>query len=223
MALFVLIPGAGGSAWFWHRVVPLLERAGHDVAAIDLPADDEHAGLDAYADLALRAIGTRKDVVLAAQSLGGFTAPLVCARTEIRALVFVNAMIPRSGETAGDWWENTGSTEARTEAAKRNGYSTDFEVTTYFLHDVPEDLARESANHQRPEAKIVFREPCRFERWPDIPIHVVVGKDDRFFPRDFQARVARERLGKNIEEIPGGHLAALSHPEALAQRLLRTA
>jgi pimeloyl-ACP methyl ester carboxylesterase len=42
---FVLIPGAGGAAWYWHRVVPLLQAAGHDAIAVDLPADDPAAGL----------------------------------------------------------------------------------------------------------------------------------------------------------------------------------
>ena len=26
MTSFVLVPGAGGSAWYWHRVAPLLEE-----------------------------------------------------------------------------------------------------------------------------------------------------------------------------------------------------
>jgi hypothetical protein len=28
MATFVFVPGAGGVAWYWHRVLPLLERSG---------------------------------------------------------------------------------------------------------------------------------------------------------------------------------------------------
>ena len=113
MATFSLIPGAGGVAWYWHRVVPLLEAAGHEALAIDLPGDDERAGLGSYCDRVLDAIGTRTDVVLVAQSLGGFTAPLVCARTRVRRLVFVNAMIPVPGETAGEWWQNTNWERAR--------------------------------------------------------------------------------------------------------------
>jgi pimeloyl-ACP methyl ester carboxylesterase len=58
------------------------------------------------------------------------------------------------------------------------------------------------------------------ECWPDIPIHVLAGKDDRFFPIEFQRRVARERLGKELEEIPGGHLVALSNAEGLVERLV---
>lgn len=62
MATFVLVPGAGGVAWYWHRVVPLLQGAGHDVVAVDLPGDDERAGLAAYADRVVDAMGARRDV-----------------------------------------------------------------------------------------------------------------------------------------------------------------
>lgn len=46
---FVLVPGAGGSAWYWHRVVPLLEAAGHRVIPVELPAADDSATLGDYA------------------------------------------------------------------------------------------------------------------------------------------------------------------------------
>jgi pimeloyl-ACP methyl ester carboxylesterase len=220
MASFVLVPGAGGMAWYWHRAVPLIRAAGHEPIAVDLPGDDRHAGLAAYADIVIGAIAERSDVILVAQSLGGFTAPLVCARSPVRMLVFVNAMIPKPDETAGQWWGATGAVEAREQAAARGGYATEFDAATYFLHDVPPDVLRAGPQQPRGEAEIVFGEPCRFTRWPDIPIHVVAGRDDRFFPIEFQRRVARERLGKKVEEIPGGHLVALSNPEGLTQRLL---
>jgi pimeloyl-ACP methyl ester carboxylesterase len=219
---FVLLPGAGGAAWYWHRVVPLLERAKHEVLAIDLPGDDPRSGIRAYAKLVITAIGKRRDVTLVAQSMGAFTAALVCARApkKIGRIVFVNAMIPVPGETAGAWWDNTGSEKARKAAARRNGYDLDFDLDTYFLHDVPKRIAKELKSVERDEAEIAFREPATFDAWPEVPIHVIVGKDDRFFPRAFQARVARERLGLRVDEVPGGHLAALSHPRELAARLL---
>src|SRR5690349_19916960 len=220
MASFVLVPGAGGMAWYWHRVVPLIVAAGHKPIAVDLPADDRDAGLAKYADIVTRAIAERGDVILVAQSLAGFTAALVCARAPLRMVVFVNAMIPKPGETAGAWWGATGAIEAREQAAVRRGYLTEFDVGTYFLHDVPQGVLRTNPEQPREQAETVFGEPCRFERWPDIPIHVLAGRDDRFFPIEFQQRVARERLGKDVDEIPGGHLVALSNAEGLAQRLL---
>ena len=108
MSTFVLIPGAGGTAWYWHRIIPLLQRAGHEAIAVDLPGDDPTAGLPEYTRLVAGAIGDRDDVVLVAQSLGGFTAPLVAAKVPLRSVVLVNAMIPVPGETPGAWWDNTG-------------------------------------------------------------------------------------------------------------------
>ena len=211
MTAFVLVPGAGGMAWYWHRAVPLIRAAGHEPIAVDLPGDDRHAGLAAYAEIVIRAIAERSDVLLVAQSLAGFTAPLVCARAPVRMLVFVNAMIPEPGEAAGAWWDATRAVEAREQAARRRGY----------LHVVPQDVLRTGPEQPREEAETVFGEPCRFERWPEIPIHVLAGRDDRFFPIEFQRRVAHERLGKEVEEIPGGHLVALSNAEGLTERLLR--
>ncbi|MBE3206582.1 alpha/beta fold hydrolase [Parafrankia sp. CH37] len=95
---FALIPGAGGAGIYWHRVVPLLRAAGHEVVAVDLPGGDPGAALPEYAAVVEAAIGAtvegRPDVVLVAQSLGGFTAPLVAELVPVRAIVFVNAMIP---------------------------------------------------------------------------------------------------------------------------------
>src|SRR4051794_29557872 len=112
MAAFVLIPGAGGAATYWHRVVPMLEERGHQATAVDLPGGDEGAGLEVYTERVLEAIGGRR-VILVAQSLGGFTAAQVSARASVEQLVFVNAMIPKPGETAGAWWDATGWDEAR--------------------------------------------------------------------------------------------------------------
>ena len=220
MATFVLIPGAGGVAWYWHRVVPLLKGAQHDAIAVDLPGDDERAGLSAYADHVVKAIGNRENAVLVAQSLGGFTAPLVCPRVRVRMLVFVNAMIPLPGETAGDWWDNTGSTAARTEAARQGGYSETFDLATYFLHDVPPEIIAQGEAHERSEADAVFTEPCHFDGWPEVPIHAIAGRDDRFFPLEFQRRVVKERLQAKVDVLPGGHLIALSNPRGVADQLL---
>jgi pimeloyl-ACP methyl ester carboxylesterase len=220
-APFVLIPGAGGMAWYWHRVAQLLKEAHQEPIAIDLPGDDASASLRDYADVVIRAIGKRANVILVAHSLGGFTAPLVCPRADVRMLVFVNAMIPLPGETAGAWWGTTDSAQARVAAARRGGYNTEFDLQTYFLHDVPEAVLRTGPARQREQTDAIFQHPCLFERWPQIPIHVVASADDRFFPLEFQRRVARERLNKDVEVIPGGHLVALSRPEALVDRLLR--
>lgn len=222
MSTFVLIPGAGGTASFWYRVVPLLEAGDDTAIAVDLPGADESAGLPEYTDLVLAAIGDREDVVLVAQSMGAFTAPMVCARRPVQLLVLVNAMIPRPGETPGQWWGHTGSDEARIAAAREGGYPAELDLETYFLHDVPGEVLASGEASGGPEADIAFGQPCAIDRWPDVPTRVISGRDDRFFPLEFQRRLAKDRLGLEVEVVPGGHLAALSYPAALADQLLRT-
>src|SRR5215207_1209123 len=83
MATFVLIHGAGDDSWYCHLVVPELRARGHEVVAVDLPCEDDSAGLPEYADAVVEAIGDRTDLVLVAQSMAGFTAPLVCQRVPV--------------------------------------------------------------------------------------------------------------------------------------------
>jgi pimeloyl-ACP methyl ester carboxylesterase len=217
----VLIPGAGGQAWVWHLVEADLRRRGYDAFAVDLPAADESKGLAAYADAVVDAIGDRPLPAIVAYSLGAFTAPLVWQCVPPRQVTFVNAMIPRPGETPGAWWDNVGWEQARTAAARRNGYSPDFDLDTYFLHDIPADLRQQMLGQEVPQSGGPFGDICTFDGWPDVPVHVIAGRDDRFFPVELQQRVARERLGVEPDVVPGGHLAALSRPAELSAALAR--
>lgn len=221
MSLFVLIPGAGGVGWFWHRVTPELRARGHDAIAVDLPGADDSAGLPEYVDAVAAAIDARRDVVVVGLSMGAFTAPMACARVPVRLLVLVNAMIPLPGETPGEWGSNTGAGQARIAAARAGGYPVEFDLDSYFFHDVPAELAASAAAHGYDEADIAFGQPCAIERWPDVATRVLAGRDDRLFPLEFQRRVARDRLGASIDVVPGGHLVALSYPAELADRLVR--
>lgn len=218
---FALLPGAGGAAWYWHRVVALLEAAGHDVLSIDLPGTDETAGLDAYCARTVAAIGDRAGVVLVAQSMGAFVAPLVARRVTLDHMVLINAMVPAPGERPTDWWDATGSEPARRAAAVARGHDPEFDLARDFLHDLEPGIAAELMTHDGPEADAAFVSPCKFDAWPSVPIRVAAAADDRFFPLDFQRRVTRERLGLDVDTLPGGHLNALSHPEAVAAYLLR--
>ena len=215
-----LIPGAGGDGWFWHLVEADLRGRGFDAFAIDLPAADESSGLAAYADAVVQAIGNRTDVTLVAQSLGGFTAPLVGPRVDTRLVVLVNAMIPLPGESAAAWGDHVGSSEARIAAAAAGGYPREFDDETYFFHDVPADLVASMTAHETPEAGTAFEDPCTFDGWPaGVPIRVISGRDDRLLPLALQRRVARDRLGVDPVVVPGGHLAALSHPVELSDAI----
>jgi pimeloyl-ACP methyl ester carboxylesterase len=222
MTTYVLIPGAGGLAWYWHLLVPELRRHGHGVVAVNLPAADDSAGLAEYADAVVDAAGSRTRLVLVAQSLAGFTAPLVCERLPVDLLVMLNAMVPAPGETPGDWWANTGHDGARAEQAARDGRSLDDDpgLLDAFFHDVPPAVTAEAmAGGQPVQSSTPFAQPWPLTCWPDVPTRFLQGRDDRFLPVEFQRRVVRDRLGITPDEMPGGHLVALSRPRELASRL----
>ena len=208
-ATFVLVPGAGGAAWYWHRVVAELERRRRNAIAVDVPAADESAGLAAYTDVVVEAIGDRSPIVLVAQSMGGFTAPLVCERVSVELLILVNAMVLRPGETGNEWWTATGWKEEVGEV----------DMVEAFFHDVPADVKAAALAEEPPQSATPFDEPWPLTSWPDVPTRFVQGRDDRFFPLAFQRRVVRERLGIEVEEVPGGHLVALSRPVELVDKL----
>ena len=221
-ATFVLIPGAGGDARYWYRVAHLLQARGDDAVPVSLPAGDDSAGWQEYADIAVEAIGDRTGLVVVAQSLGGFSAPLICSRVPVELLVLLNAMIPAPGETGEAWWSNTGQGDAMRDHLTALGLSpedADDDDVMYF-HDVPTEVREEAFGHEEPQQSWTpMTEPWPLDAWPEVPTRVLVGRDDRLFPAEFQRRVARERLGIETDEIGGGHLLALSEPELVVERL----
>jgi hypothetical protein len=222
MTSFILIPGAGGAAWYWHLLVPELRARGHEGVAVDLPAADPAAGLIDYADTVVAAVGDRADVVLVAQSMGGLTAPLVAPRVPIRMVVMLNAMTPRPGESGGEWWTATGQQTAAAEFAREGGWGTD-DFMELLFHDVPAPVRAEAEAGAPDQSDTPFG-----TGWPGpdpvfapgLPVRFLQGRDDRLFPLEFQRKLVRERLDVEIDEMPGGHLVALSRPAELVDRLV---
>jgi pimeloyl-ACP methyl ester carboxylesterase len=220
MATFVLIHGAGDSAWHWHLVEPELRARGHDVVAMDLPCEDDSAGLDQYADAVEAAIGDREDLVVVGQSFGGFTAPLVCERVPVDLIVLVTAMIPAPGEAANDYWTNTGWQSPSLDIEHHDGMSEEEAWTVAaFMHDVPLEVTREALKRERGQSETPGLKPWPLDTWPDVPTRFLLCRDDRFFTPGWMRKVVKERLGIIPDEIDGSHCVALSRPQELADRL----
>jgi pimeloyl-ACP methyl ester carboxylesterase len=211
VATFAFIHGAGDVGWYWHLVEAELHARGHDTISPDLPCDDDSAGLPEYADTVVGAIGDRANLIVVAQSSGGFTAPLVCDRVAADLLVLVAPMIPAPGEAPADYWSGT-----RYEDEVRERYD---DTVALFYQDVPPELAAEALKRARGQSEARMGEPSPLRVWPDVPTRVLICRDDRLFPARYLRRVARERLGITPDEIDGGHTPALSRPHELADRL----
>jgi thioesterase domain-containing protein len=213
VATYALIHGAGDVGWYWHLVERELRARGHTTVAPDLPIEDDDATLDANADAVIRAIdasGDRRELVVVAQSFGGYVAPIVAARAGADLLVLVAAMIPQPGETADEMWAATGWTMP---------HQDDPSEMAVFYHDVDPALAREALSRERRQSDTTGREQWPLAAWPDVPTRFIVCRNDRLFSADWLRRVVRDRLGIEPDEIDSGHTPALSHPIELADCL----
>lgn len=225
MATFGIVHGAGDVGAAWDGVAAELRARGHRVAAPDLPCDDPDAGLDDYAETIVAAVEAERgdthagaapdSLVLVAHSLGGFFAPLAAARLGADQLVFVSGMVPRSGETADEWWGATGFPDATAHLAG-------LDEQERFLHDVPHEQALAALAAGRDQAGKALAQPFPLAGWPSPEgpeTRFVLCRDDRFFPPSFMRAVVRERLGVEPLEIDGSHCVYLSRPRELAALL----
>jgi pimeloyl-ACP methyl ester carboxylesterase len=210
MATYAFIHGAGDVGWYWHLVEAELRRRGHETISMDLPVEDDSAGLVDYAEVVASAIGGRPDPLIVAQSFGGYVAPIVCERVPARLLVLVAGMVPSPGESAEEMFVNTGySTEPRSDGGQ----------TDVFYDDVPPALAREAKARGRHQSDTPGKQPWPLKAWPDVPTRFLLCRNDRLFPASWLRRVVRDRLSITPDEIDSGHTPALSRPKELAERL----
>lgn len=209
-ATYVLIHGAGDVGWYWHLVGRELQSRGHDVVVMDLPVTDDSAGLTRYADTVIEAIGDRADLVVVAQSFGGYIAPLVAERVPTRLLVLVAGMVPAPGESADEMFRNTGWAQPERE---------DSSELALFYHDVDPALASEALARGRRQSETPGSEPWPLKEWPAVPTRFILCRNDRFFPAKWLRGVVRDRLGIVPDELESGHTPALSHPQELVELL----
>jgi pimeloyl-ACP methyl ester carboxylesterase len=209
MATYALIHGAGDVGWYWHLVEAELRKRGHDAISMDLPVEDDSAGLLDYAEVVVRAIGDRRNPLVVAQSFGGYVAPIVCERVPARLMVLIAGMVPLPGESAEEMFANTGYVPE-----PRNAGDEDL-----FYQDLPPALARSAKERSRRQSETPGKQPWPLSAWPDVPTRFLLCRRDRLFPAAWLRQVVRDRLGITPEEIESGHTPALSRPREVAERL----
>ena len=229
MATFGLVHGAWHGAWCWDLLARELNLLGHEAVAVDLPCDDWNAGLEDNAAVVTEALdGAGTDTVLVGHSMGGITIPIVAERRPVAHLVFLCALVPEPGRSlqetaqAGPALDRSHWDSVRRRQTVHEDGSVSWPpeaAVDAFYHDCPDDLARWAAGRLRRQVWTTTRQPCPLERWPDVPSSYVLCTEDRPIPAGWARQVARERLGVEAIELPGGHSPMLSRPRHLAEVL----
>lgn len=229
----VLVHGAWADGSSWSKVATRLQSAGYDVR---VPPNNLRGVASDAADIASYVSSISGPVVLVGHSYGGMVITNAATGTSnVRALVFVDALVPDEGDTL------VGMTHPPSIFAQDPANVLDFvpytgappqAVDTYVKATVygeafadrgvsRRDLAVLAAT-QRPLSTQVFDEPSGTPAWAGIPSWAVVGTHDRIIPIRDQVSMA-ERAGAHVVQVDAPHLAMVTHDRAVADVIVSAA
>jgi pimeloyl-ACP methyl ester carboxylesterase len=223
MVTFGLVHGAQHGSWCWERLTPELERRGYGVVAVDLPCDDPDATVSTYAECAVDALVEHDDVVLVGHSLGSLTIPVVARLRAVRRLVFL-CSVPTGPGPAIDADLASMVTPRFAAAARtlddqgRESLAGDDAIAVWYDDCTSEDAAWAVAR-LRPQSRRPLTEAGPLDRWPDVPVSVVLARDDRCVNMEWALAAATARTGEAPTLVAGGHSPFLSRPAELAEVL----
>jgi pimeloyl-ACP methyl ester carboxylesterase len=231
---FVLIHGAWHGGWAWEGVIRSLTEAGHTAEAPTLPGhspDDDRSRItfESYVEKISEVLWRQtKPVVLVGHSSAGFllqsAAPMV--RSKIERLIFLNAWILPSNTAQFDLVPPTSARELT--ATAKSSPDNSVPVIDEFVRNIlmaGEDKEAQDKVISRltPQPLALFTTPVNVEAFDalDVPRSVVHCRDDTSLPPGTFLRMA-EALGRfDLVEIDGGHEALVTHPDRVADALVR--
>ena len=89
--------------------------------------------------------------------------------------------------------------------------------------DCDEPTSQAAVTGLRPQARYPYSAPFSLAEFPTVACTSVICSEDQLVRPEWSRRVARDRLGADIAELPGSHSPFLSRPSALADVVLRLA
>lgn len=226
MTGYCLIHGSGQGPAGWKLLADELQRRGHKVLTPAFEIGRTDQGLVWHAETIVKALDrsglNSADVICVAHSASGMYLPLIAERWRPRRMIFLAAVVPRPGMSVIQQHERD-PTMFNPAWAKQN--PRDEKVAIEFVyHDCPPDrLAWALSTRVYFYARRALEEPCPLRVWPDVPSTYIMCADDRTITPAWQRKAARELLGVEPIELPGGHCPHVSRPEMLADVLERIA
>jgi pimeloyl-ACP methyl ester carboxylesterase len=228
MADVVLVHGAWHGAWCWRKLLPGLWTAGHRAFAVDLTGLGARRHLfrpdislaDHVADVVatLEAEELRR-AVLVGHSYAGMVITGVADRCADRlsGLVYLDAVVPESGESWSSTHTATTQAERRAQISEHGGLVPP-DPSAFGLEGADRDwvLRRQSLHPGG-----CYDEPLHFDaaRWARLPRHFIDCTSPALPTIATSRQRARRQPGWRLSELATGHDAMISAPQALAEAL----
>jgi pimeloyl-ACP methyl ester carboxylesterase len=220
VATFCLIHGAWHGPDCWDQLAPRLAERGHAVLTPDLPLHDSAAGFDQRVRPALEALdGVDDPLVIVGHSQGTAYSCLIAAERPESLLVYLcprlNGFEPPAG--APDTFRK-GFPFPANRPDGTSVWDADAAISAMYRR-LPPDTARSLAEHIRPMAMPQDEYPL--DAPPGNPTALIYAAEDEIFEPAWERFMARELLGVDPIEIPGGHFPMAENPDDLAELLDR--
>lgn len=212
----VLVHGAFADGSSWSAVIPILEKDGYRVTAVQMPlttyAEDVAATRRVIADQ------PGPTVVVGHSYAGAVITEAAAGDPKVKALVYVAAFGPEAGEPVNAYLEKYPS---KLGGALRPGnggflYIDRAQFGPVFAGDVPPAAGEVAAVTQKPIAAASFDAKPSKAAWKDIPSWYLVTTQDNAINPDLE-RFYAKRMNAKVTEVASSHVAFFSHPDVVAR------
>ena len=221
-ASVVLVHGAFADGSSWRHVVPVIQDAGLNVTAVQLPLES----LQGDAAIVRRAIDAIDGpVVLVGHSWGGMVITEVGDHEKVRSLVYLSAVAPMHGQSFLDVAHEAPDAQGMSELViDSSGYVTmsPLGFTKYFAQDLPSSESSVLATMQGALNTKALQDEVTQVAWENRPNFYAITVDDYIVPVELQ-RMLASRIGASVIEIPASHASMLSMPDQIAAFILAAA
>ena len=211
----ILVHGAFADGSSWGDVIPLLEKAGYDVTAVQNP-------LTSFADdvaTTRRVIDAQQGpIVLVGHSYGGAViTKAALGASNVKALVYVAAFGPDAGENLQSLLEKYPSKIGAALVPDAAGflYIDRTKFKEVFAADVSERVLSVMSATQKPINSQTFGQVYEAPAWKEIPSWYLIATSDEAINPALQ-RVFAERMSASTREVNSSHVPFASNPTAVA-------
>lgn len=217
----VLVHGAFADGSSWAEVIPLLEKAGLNVVAVQNPLSSLQDDVAATKRALDRQDGP---TVLVGHSWGGTVIGQAGVDPKVSALVFVAALAPDAGEDLDSVTGRFPKPPVGTGLVASDGFVglSEKAFRTDFAQDVdPAKVPMLYAAQGWVKAGL-FESRTTAAAWKSKPTFYAVSAKDRTINPDVE-RFFAKRMDAHTVELDSGHTAMLSHPREVADLILKAA
>lgn len=213
----VLVHGTFADGGSWQHVIPVLERDGYYVIAVQ----NHLASLADDIATTKRVIDAQTGpIVVVGHSYGGAVITgAATGNSNVKALVYLAAFAPDSGESLGALQQKFPPSQlgpALVPDAAGFLYIDRAKFHEVFAADVPTVESRVLAATQKPANKTLLTDVMTTPAWKSIPTWYLVSMNDQTINPDLE-RFFAKRMGAHTTEIKASHVSYISHPQAVAK------